>query len=39
MKMEHLIRAPRAGIVRRVVAEPGAMVQSGAELVELEEEE
>jgi 3-methylcrotonyl-CoA carboxylase alpha subunit len=36
MKMEHLIRAPRAGVVKRVPASPGAMVQAGAELVELE---
>ena len=37
MKMEHLIRAPQAGVVKRVPASPGAMVQAGAELVELEE--
>lgn len=36
MKMEHLIRAPQAGVVKRVPASPGAMVQAGAELVELE---
>ena len=36
MKMEHLIRAPQAGVVKRVPASPGAMVQSGTELVELE---
>jgi 3-methylcrotonyl-CoA carboxylase alpha subunit len=36
MKMEHLIRAPHAGVVKRVPASPGAMVQAGAELVELE---
>lgn len=36
MKMEHLIRAPRAGTVKRVGASPGQMVQAGAELVELE---
>ena len=37
MKMEHLIRAPRAGRVRRVEASPGQMVQAGVALVELEE--
>ncbi len=36
MKMEHQIRAPRAGRVKRVSASPGLMVQSGAVLVELE---
>jgi 3-methylcrotonyl-CoA carboxylase alpha subunit len=36
MKMEHLIRAPREGRVKRVGASPGQMVQAGAELVELE---
>ena len=36
MKMEHLIRAPRVGRVKRVTASPGQMVQAGAELVELE---
>jgi len=36
MKMEHLIRAPRAGTVKRVPASPGSMVQAGAVLVELE---
>ena len=36
MKMEHLIRAPHAGVVKRVAASPGAMVQAGAELVELD---
>jgi 3-methylcrotonyl-CoA carboxylase alpha subunit len=36
MKMEHLIRAPHDGVVKRVAASPGTMVQSGAELVELE---
>ena len=39
MKMEHLIRAPRAGRVKTVSASPGQMVQSGATLVELEEAE
>ncbi len=36
MKMEHLIRAPHAGIVKRVAASPGAMVQAGTELVQVE---
>jgi biotin carboxyl carrier protein len=38
MKMEHVIRAPRAGRVKAVSASPGQMVQSGAALVALEEE-
>jgi biotin carboxyl carrier protein len=38
MKMEHVIRAPRAGRVKAVSASPGQMVQSGAVLVALEEE-
>jgi len=37
MKMEHLIRAPRSGRVKRVDASPGQMVQAGAALVELED--
>jgi biotin carboxyl carrier protein len=37
MKMEHVIRAPRAGRVKSVSASPGQMVQSGATLVELDE--
>jgi biotin carboxyl carrier protein len=36
MKMEHLIRAPREGKVKRVSASPGQMVQAGTALVELE---
>jgi 3-methylcrotonyl-CoA carboxylase alpha subunit len=36
MKMEHLIRAPREGRVKRVKASPGQMVQAGVTLVELE---
>ena len=36
MKMEHLIRAPREGRVKRVSASPGQMVPAGAALVELE---
>ncbi len=38
MKMEHLVRAPHAGRVKRVAASPGSMVQAGAALVELEGE-
>ena len=38
MKMEHLIRAPRAGRIQSVAAAAGAMVQGGATLVELEPE-
>ena len=37
MKMEHMIRAPRAGRVKSVSASPGQMVQAGATLVALEE--
>ena len=37
MKMEHMIRAPRAGVVKRVSASPGIMVQAGSTLVELED--
>jgi biotin carboxyl carrier protein len=37
MKMEHLIRAPRAGRVKKVAASPGQMVQAGMALVELEQ--
>ena len=36
MKMEHQVRAPRAGRVKSVSASPGTMVQAGAVLVELE---
>ena len=35
MKMEHMIRAPRAGVIKSVAASPGIMVQAGAVLVEL----
>jgi len=38
MKMEHLIRAPREGRVKKVAASPGQMVQAGVALVELEAE-
>lgn len=37
MKMEHVIRAPRAGRVAKVAAAQGEMVQGGAALVELDE--
>ena len=37
MKMEHVIRAPRAGRVKSVSASPGQMVQAGATLAELED--
>ncbi|MFC5747273.1 acetyl-CoA carboxylase family protein [Actinomadura rugatobispora] len=36
MKMEHVIRAGRAGIVRRIAAAPGATVAEGAPLLFLE---
>ena len=36
MKMEHLVRAPRAGRVKSVHAVVGAMVQGGVPLVELQ---
>jgi 3-methylcrotonyl-CoA carboxylase alpha subunit len=39
MKMEHLVRAPRAGRVRSVGAVVGAMVAGGVTLVELEPDE
>ena len=35
MKMEHSIRAPRDGVVRRVCVTEGELVESGIELVEL----
>jgi 3-methylcrotonyl-CoA carboxylase alpha subunit len=38
MKMEHLVRAPRDGRVKAVLAAPGAMVQGGVTLVELHPE-
>ena len=37
MKMEHVIRAPRAGHVKSVSASPGQLVAAGAALVELAE--
>lgn len=39
MKMEHMIRAPRDGRVKAVLVQPGAMVQGGAELVQLDPED
>ena len=38
MKMEHMIRAPREGRVKAVLVAIGAMVQGGAELVQLDPE-
>jgi biotin carboxyl carrier protein len=36
MKMEHAIRAPQDGVVARLRVAEGALVDTGAELVELE---
>jgi biotin carboxyl carrier protein len=36
MKMEHLIRAPRDGRVKRVAASAGELVDGGVLLVELD---
>ena len=36
MKMEHIVAAPHAGVVRRVHVDPGATVARGAALVEIE---
>ena len=36
MKMEHLILAPYAGVVRRVLCKEGAQIDKGATLLELE---
>jgi biotin carboxyl carrier protein len=36
MKMEHVVEAPRAGVVRQVCVEPGQQVAAGALLLELE---
>jgi biotin carboxyl carrier protein len=38
MKMEHVVRAPRAGRVRAIAARAGEMVNGGVALVELEED-
>ena len=35
MKMEHSIRAPRDGVVRRIAVSEGDLVEAGVELVEL----
>lgn len=37
MKMEHVIRAPRAGTIKRIAGAVGQMVQGGVALVELED--
>jgi 3-methylcrotonyl-CoA carboxylase alpha subunit len=39
MKMEHLIRAPRDGVVRAIAASVGQMVNGGVPLVEMDEAE
>ncbi len=39
MKMEHVIKAPRAAVVLRVACAVGRQVEGGAELVELEPEQ
>jgi biotin carboxyl carrier protein len=39
MKMEHLVRSPRAGVVRSVGATVGEMVAGGLSLVELESDD
>ena len=36
MKMENELKAPRAGTIRRVAVQPGALVEAGTVLVELE---
>ena len=36
MKMEHVIRAPRAGRIVRIAAAAGEMVKGGVALVEME---
>jgi 3-methylcrotonyl-CoA carboxylase alpha subunit len=36
MKMEHTVRAPRAGLVKAFRCEPGEQVAEGVELVDLE---
>jgi len=37
MKMEHTLRAPRDGVVRRLTAAAGKLVEGGAALMEVEE--
>uniref|UniRef100_A0A8D0CJI7 Methylcrotonoyl-CoA carboxylase subunit alpha, mitochondrial n=1 Tax=Scleropages formosus TaxID=113540 RepID=A0A8D0CJI7_SCLFO len=39
MKMEHTIRAPKAGVIKKVLFKEGAQANRHAPLVELEEEE
>ncbi|XP_058043942.1 methylcrotonoyl-CoA carboxylase subunit alpha, mitochondrial isoform X2 [Ahaetulla prasina] len=39
MKMEHTIRAPKAGIIKKVLYQEGSQVNRHAPLVELEEED
>ena len=36
MKMENELKAPRAGTIRRVAVQPGALVEAGTVLVEIE---
>jgi 3-methylcrotonyl-CoA carboxylase alpha subunit len=38
MKMEHVVAAPHAGVVREILFERGAMVAGGAELIRLEDD-
>jgi biotin carboxyl carrier protein len=38
MKMEHLVRAPRDGVVKAIAAQAGQMVDGGVALAELEPE-
>jgi 3-methylcrotonyl-CoA carboxylase alpha subunit len=37
MKMEHVLKAPRDGVVKSVGGEPGANVGKGAAIVSFEE--
>jgi biotin carboxyl carrier protein len=37
MKMEHTLRAPKDGVVRRLAAEAGKLLEGGAALLEVEE--
>jgi biotin carboxyl carrier protein len=39
MKMEHMIRSPRDGRIKAIMAVQGAMVDGGVQLAELEENE
>ncbi len=38
MKMEHSLKAPRAGVVRAIHCQPGQLVDGGVELIELADE-